>query len=32
MTVAARLGYFASTVTGTAWFDDLSLVALRGGG
>lgn len=29
LTIAARLGFWAGTTTGTAWFDDLSLVQLR---
>lgn len=29
LTVAARLGYWSGTATGTAWFDDVRLVALR---
>lgn len=30
LTVAARLGFWAGTTTGTAWFDDLSLVRIDG--
>lgn len=30
LTVAARLGFWAGTTTGTAWFDDLSLVQAGG--
>lgn len=29
VTVAARLGYWAGTTTGTAWFDDLQLVEVK---
>jgi hypothetical protein len=28
--VAARLGYWSGTTSGTAWFDDLSLIPLDG--
>jgi hypothetical protein len=30
LTVAARLGFWAGTTTGTAWFDDVSLVQIGG--
>lgn len=31
LTVAARLGYWSGTATGTAWFDDVRLVAVGTG-